>query len=123
MLLTEVGLATRQPVGIGKPGYCITPNADLTYKEIRMRGITIAVMVAYFKDTIGFTGQNIDLVNRIHQVTVHSTADAALVMADFNMQPQVQDEDRMSGRRVGLQRSEAKLDTTQFEEEHYQGFC
>lgn len=49
-------------INIGKTGYCITPDSNLTHKTIAMRGMPPIALTAYFKDSIGLTGPNSELV-------------------------------------------------------------
>ena len=47
--------------------------------------MSILFVSAYFKDTIGFVGPNVDLVNKLCQPTNYELAEATILMADFNM--------------------------------------
>lgn len=61
---------------------------DLAYYYVRMRGLKIAIVTAYFRHTIKITGTNIALVARLSQIT-NSGRVPIVIMADFNMEPSV----------------------------------
>lgn len=52
-----------------------------------MRGMSIVIATAYFKDTIDITGENLDLAASINQLRTDGVADAMILMADFNVTP------------------------------------
>ena len=87
MMATVESIEATLPTEIDPESMCVE-GSIMIHQTIRMRGISIHVIVVYFRDKIGLTGFSVHLIEEIAKVSPGRSG-FSFVVGDFNIKPDV----------------------------------